>query len=94
MHDAEAVGSLSHTVSCEDLFKNLSEYDAIFCCGGHGTVVDFSSDSLRKCIEAMVAAGKVVAAVCHGPVALLCCKKPSGEHLMKGDDINYENFTS
>mmetsp|Transcript_24508 Transcript_24508/g.68219 ORF Transcript_24508/g.68219 Transcript_24508/m.68219 type:complete len:111 (-) Transcript_24508:539-871(-) len=32
----------------------------------------------------MYAAGKVVAADCHGPVGLVGCSKPSGEPLVKG----------
>ena len=86
MHDAEAVGSLSHTISCDELETNILDYDAIFCCGGHGTCVDFvDCVSLQSSIERAVAAGNVVAAVCHGPVALIGCKKPSGEPLMKGE---------
>ncbi|TDU25598.1 putative intracellular protease/amidase [Panacagrimonas perspica] len=47
-------------------------FDAVFYPGGHGPLWDLVSnpDSLRL-IRTMHAAGKIVAAVCHGPAALL-----------------------
>lgn len=62
-----------------------SKYECIFLAGGHGTIEDFPKDAnLKKAVEAMYAAGKVVAAVCHGPVGLESATKPNGEPLLKG----------
>ena len=64
---------------------NPLEYDALFLVGGHGTVVDFTvNKTLKASIESCLAAGKIVAAVCHGPIALAQCEKPSGEPLLQG----------
>ena len=38
---------------------------------------------MKTAIEAMYAADKVVAAVCHGPTALTQCSKPDGTPLVK-----------
>jgi len=66
----------------------LSAYSAIVMAGGHGTCADFPNcKPLIECIEKMYADGKVVAADCHGPVALFNCKKPNGEPLVKGLDV-------
>jgi putative intracellular protease/amidase len=42
---------------------------------------------LKSCIEKMYAAGKVVAADCHGPIALPQCNKANGEPLVKGLEV-------
>ena len=39
---------------------------------------------LKAAIESMYGSGKIVAAVCHGPMALAQCVKASGEPLVKG----------
>ena len=75
---------LSHTTKLSD--ADLSTADAIFFCGGHGTCVDFIDEtSVKTSIETIYGAGKVVAAVCHGPNCLPQCVKPgSDEPLVKG----------
>lgn len=46
------------------------DYDAIFIPGGHGVAMDGPTDlTLRALISDFAAKGKIVSAVCHGPVA-------------------------
>jgi len=81
-HDAEGIGKLSHSLKLSSI--DFTTVDAVFFCGGHGTCVDFSeNDDVKNAVETMYAAGKVVAAVCHGPTALPQCKKPDGTPLVK-----------
>lgn len=83
MHDAEAFGKLGHS-SKLDLIDFSTGVDAIFLCGGHGTCVDFVDNAaLKSAIETLYAAGKVVSAVCHGPMGLTHCNKPDGTPLVK-----------
>ena len=51
---------------------DLAEFDAVFYPGGWGPMEDLSTEPVsgRLLVEAL-AAGKVVALVCHGPAALL-----------------------
>lgn len=78
MHDAEAIGALCHTVKLDTL-SFPSDVDAIFMPGGHGPCVDFvGNPTLRKAIEAMNNAGKIVSSVCHGPICLVDCTKEDG----------------
>lgn len=57
--------------------------DVIFLVGGHGTCTDFvGSLELKQAIEKVYGAGKIVAAVCHGPVGLVQCLKPDGSPLV------------
>ncbi len=46
------------------------DYDAIYIPGGHGIAVDGPFDTtLRALISSFAASGKIVSAVCHGPIA-------------------------
>ncbi|GAX13951.1 hypothetical protein FisN_5Lh142 [Fistulifera solaris] len=82
MHDAAAVGALSHTKKLDDI--DWQTVDAIYLAGGHGTCVDFiDNPSLKQAIETVYAAGKVVAADCHGPIGLAQCNKPDGTPLVQ-----------
>jgi putative intracellular protease/amidase/uncharacterized protein YndB with AHSA1/START domain len=60
-------------------------YAIAFVAGGHGAVWDLPDDKdlaalLRDCYEG----GAVVAAVCHGPAALVNVTLSDGEHLVAG----------
>ncbi len=81
-HDPEGIGKLSHSLKLSSI--DFATVNAVFFCGGHGTCVDFpESDAVKNAVETMYAAGKVVAAVCHGPTALTQCEKPDGTPLVK-----------
>jgi putative intracellular protease/amidase len=67
-----------HAEKDMDLLKNsvpiaglkADDFDAIYIPGGHGIAVDGPFDlTLRKLISDFAAQGKLVSAVCHGPVA-------------------------
>ena len=64
------------------------DYDAIFFPGGHGPLWDLANDkdSIRL-IEDFAKQQKPVAAVCHGPAALMQAKGPDGEPLVKGKKV-------
>ena len=70
--------------------KKLTEvdilgYDGIYLAGGHGTCADFyGNQDLYDAVDKAYAAGKVVAADCHGPIGLLGAKKPDGTPLVAG----------
>jgi putative intracellular protease/amidase len=82
MHDAEAVGALSHTVKLDAV--DWSTVDAIYLAGGHGTCVDFINNAaLKSAIETVFNANKIVACDCHGPIALAECTKADGSPLVK-----------
>jgi len=85
MHDAKAMGALTHAAKVDAAMAG--GYDAILLAGGHGTCVDFAGPAaagLKAVVEGTYAAGKVVSAVCHGPVGLLECNKPDGTPILKG----------
>ncbi|MCJ1391290.1 hypothetical protein MMC18_004153 [Xylographa bjoerkii] len=59
------------------------EFDAIFYVGGHGPMFDLATDETsHKVIREFYEAGRIVAAVCHGPAALVNAKLSDGSYLI------------
>ena len=68
---------------------NIDAYDAIFFPGGLGPMTDMLTNPLVKnIIKKVYESGRVVGAVCHGPVALLNVKLSNGKNLLEGKRIN------
>ena len=63
-------------------------YRAVVFAGGHGTMWDFAGDrDIQRIAAAIDQAGGVVAALCHGPAALVNLTLPSGDHLVRGKNL-------
>ncbi|PSL45565.1 putative intracellular protease/amidase [Chitinophaga niastensis] len=72
---------------------DIDAYDGIFFPGGLGPMVDMVDHPLVKDIVSKAyEKGKIVAAVCHGPVALLNVKLSSGQYLVEGKKLT--SFTT
>jgi putative intracellular protease/amidase len=81
-----AAVDLKNTPVAADL--DATDYDAIFYAGGHGTMWDFpGATDLAKLAAAIYESGGVVAAVCHGPSALVELKLSDGSYLVDGKDV-------
>jgi len=64
---------------------DVADYDAIFFPGGLGPMVDIASDAdVKRAVTRAWSAGKIVAAVCHGPAALLGVTLEDGTPLLQG----------
>lgn len=64
------------------------DFDAVFYPGGHGPLWDLAEDKTSiALIEAMAAADKPVAAVCHAPGVLRHVKAADGSPLVKGKRV-------
>lgn len=62
-----------------------SAFEAIFFAGGHGTMWDFpEGEGVRETAEGVYRSGGVVAAVCHGPAALVNLRGKGGRPLVAG----------
>lgn len=84
--DPEAQRALANTVKLSSVSPD--DYDAVFYPGGHGPLWDLAEDrSSIALIERLYAAGKPVAAVCHGPAVLRRAKGPDGAPLVKGKTV-------
>jgi putative intracellular protease/amidase len=64
------------------------DFDAIFLPGGHGPMFDLATDAtVKRLIADFWQAGKPVAAVCHGPAALLNVPLGDGATLLHGKRV-------
>lgn len=78
--------TLANTLKLDD--AKVSDYDAIFFAGGHGTMWDFpNSPAILKLVPEFYESGKIVSAVCHGPAALVNVKLSNGSYLVDGKKI-------
>ncbi len=76
-------GELAHPLDLDAV--DASDFDLIFVPGGHGPMEDLAvSERFGELLEAFDAAGKPIAAVCHGPAALLPARDERGDWLFSG----------
>ncbi|EOC1304547.1 type 1 glutamine amidotransferase domain-containing protein [Cronobacter dublinensis] len=67
---------------------NGADYSAVFFAGGHGTMWDFrDSQDAQRIIRDVYESHGVVAAVCHGPAALVDATLSNGDYLVAGKNI-------
>jgi putative intracellular protease/amidase len=72
MADPETKQLLEHSVPLASISDDAGAYSAIYLPGGHGPLLDLArDDKVAALASAAFAAGKTVAAVCHGPAGLL-----------------------
>lgn len=84
--DSESQALLAKTMKLADI--KAGDFDAVFYPGGHGPLWDLADDvSSIALIEAMIAAEKPVAAVCHAPGVLRHPKTPSGVSVVQGKRV-------
>ena len=63
----------------------LSEFDAVFVCGGQSPMVTFiENEALHRFLARAYEAGKIVALVCHGTCVLLKVRTSDGRLLVEG----------
>lgn len=66
-----------------------TRYDAIFFAGGHGAMWDLPQDQAFASLATRIyEGGGVVAAVCHGPAALVDVKLTNGSYLVAGKKVS------
>jgi len=89
--DKAIMKKLDNTLKTTSL--KAKDYDAIFVVGGKGAMFDLPKDKALQSLIADVYQNQgSVAAVCHGPAALVDVKLNSGEYLVANKKIN--SFTN
>ena len=84
--DPAAQAALASTGKLAEV--KAADFDAVFYPGGHGPLWDLAEDRASiALIEAMLAAGKPVAAVCHAPGVLRHAKAADGTPLVRGKRV-------
>jgi putative intracellular protease/amidase/sugar lactone lactonase YvrE len=77
-----AIAASKQTVKLSEV--KSTEFDAIFLPGGHGPMFDLpENQDLQQLLREFYEAGKIIAAVCHGPVGLVGATLSDGTPLVK-----------
>lgn len=85
--DPEMQVKSANTPRFADLFA--ADYDAVLFAGGHGTMWDFPADAgIARVAREIYEDGGIVAAVCHGPAALVGVTLSDGRPLVEGKQIS------
>jgi putative intracellular protease/amidase len=84
--DAGAQNKLAHTRKLSEV--DVTAYDAVFVVGGHGTMWDLATPEVGSKLSDGWKAGKVLAAVCHGPAALVHVKDERGNPVVAGRKVS------
>ncbi len=83
---ADAIGAMLDTRPLAKI--DVEAYDAVFVPGGHGPMFDLANDpTVGRALGQMWERGAVVAAVCHGPAALVGATDGNGAPLVRGRQI-------
>jgi putative intracellular protease/amidase len=81
--DEQAMAALRDTPAIDTC--SIADFDALYLPGGHGTMWDLpSSDALARLVGDAFDAGRIVAAVCHGPAGLVSATLADGKPLVAG----------
>lgn len=87
LKDSAIMGKLNNTLSTADL--DPKSYDGVFVVGGKGAMFDLPKDeSLQNLIAGIYEQQGTVAAVCHGPAALVDVKLQDGSYLVANKKVN------
>jgi len=91
LSDNAIMAKLNSTLAISTL--EAKNYDAVFIVGGKGAMFDLPNDKALQDIIAKIYQQKgTVAAVCHGPAALVNVKLSDGSYLVANKSIN--SFTN
>ena len=87
MNDPRIAAVLENTPALADF--DLDDYRAIYFPGGHGTMWDLpDNEAVQTAVREVFEAGKVVAAVCHGPAAFVNVKLSDNSWLVEGRKLS------
>ncbi len=89
--DKGIMAELNNTLATNEI--EAKNYDAVFIVGGKGAMFDLPKDAaLQKVIADIYQQQGIVAAVCHGPAALVNVKLKDGSYLVANKAVN--SFTN
>lgn len=85
--DKAIMAKLENTLSTQTI--DADQYDAVFIVGGKGAMFDLPKDkALQTLIADIYQQDGTVAAVCHGPAALVDVQLQDGSYLIAGKAVN------
>lgn len=87
LNDATVKDKIKNTLRLDDV--NADKYQAIYFVGGKGAMFDFPDNpAISKLVTHFVEERKIIAAVCHGPAALINAKAANGEWFVANKKVS------
>jgi len=87
VEDEALMASLLRTLPLAEV--DPADYEVVHFAGGHGVMWDFPGNAdVERVAAGIYARGGIVAAVCHGPAALVDVKLPGGSYLVSDQDVS------
>lgn len=87
LNDAIAQFKAKNTLNLSEV--NADNYQAVYFVGGKGAMFDFPNNQIiSNLVTSFAAQNKVIAAVCHGPAALINVKTENGEWLVSNKKVS------
>ena len=84
--DPELVARIESTLPLAEI--DPAKYSVVHFAGGHGVMWDLPGNpDVERVAVGIHEHGGIVAAVCHGPAALVDVRLPGGEYLVAGRDV-------
>lgn len=91
LNDKEAQNKVDNSIMLDDV--NSSDYEGVYFVGGKGAMFDFPDNSAIQAITRdLYQSGKVIAAICHGPAALVNVQLDDGSYLLESKNVS--SFTN
>lgn len=86
LNDPQSSAQARNTLKLADV--NADDYQAVYFVGGKGAMYDFPQNpDIRRLLQQMLAAQKLIVAVCHGPAALLALDSANGPSFLAGKKL-------
>jgi len=87
LNNKEVMSQICNTIPMHKI--DPKKYHVIHFAGGHGAMWDFhNNEDVNRVIRGIYENDGIVAAVCHGPAALVNATLSNGEYLVKGKDLS------
>jgi putative intracellular protease/amidase len=91
LNDEHAQAKVQNSFAIADV--NAQDYQAVYFIGGKGAMFDFPNNTaIQNIVSEMYEQGKTVAAICHGPAALVNVKLSDGSYLLANKQVS--SFTN
>ncbi len=91
LNDKDAQDKVQNSIAIAKV--NALDYQAVYFIGGKGAMFDFPNNkAIKNIVRDMYEDGKTIAAICHGPAALVNVKLSDGSYMLANKQVS--SFTN
>jgi len=87
LNDKNAQEKVNNSLKINDVIPD--DYQAVYFVGGKGAMFDFPDNkAIKSLVQTMYESGKTIAAICHGPAALINVKLSDNSYLLANKQVS------